>query len=153
MRRIGLHAAIVTLPAIVMLTLVGGLVSAGAAEACVSQPASLEHSSLAPEGGDLKVKAGAIVYVVIGEPEKYLTVGDPKAFPWLAPSSSSTSLLPVKLCPKREVSTLPERVFAFRASRHGTAEVVAKLAPAWSSAPPRRRRGLKPFRSTVTVTG
>lgn len=148
MRRWGIHAAIATLA-----SLGGGVVSTSAADACISRPANLSHGTVAPEGGNLKVKAGTIVYVVLGEPEKYLTAGDPKVFPWLAPTSSSASLVAEKVCATKEVSTLPERVFAFRAGRAGSALLSASLAPAWLSAPSQRRRGLYPFRSFVTVTG
>lgn len=127
--------------------------SAGLAAACVTRPTNLASNSLASEGGNLKVEKGALVYVVIGEPEKYLTAGDPRVFPWLKPTVSSNVLAAVKLCPMREVSTLPERVSAFRATETGTAKIVARLSPAWRDAAPRRRRGLRAFRSSVTVTG
>jgi hypothetical protein len=126
-------------------------------KSCVRSPTTLS-SSIAPESGaTLIVKAGAVVYVELVEAEKYLswrtgTKPPPRVFPWAAARSSDPSVLRrVALCPSRRVSTLPIMVYAFRALHSGTATLTAPIATAWKRVKPARRRGLPPYRATVTV--
>jgi hypothetical protein len=58
----------------------------------------------------------------------------------------------VALCPSSgAASTLPVVVYAFRALAPGTATLTAPIAQAWMRVKPARRRGLHPYRATVTV--
>ena len=122
---------------------------------CVSFPPAL---SIAPKSGaTLTVKVGAFVYVELVEAEKYLswpagTKPPPRVFPWAAAHSSDPSVLRrIALCPSGRAYTLPVVVYAFHALIPGTATLTAPIAQAWRRVKPARRRGLHPYRATVTV--
>ena len=105
--------------------------SAGAAARsdCIPQD---PFSSYVRSGWKSTLRVGVFVYAVEAEPEKYLTAGKPSVFPWTAPQSSDAHVLaPIRLCTNSvPTHSLPERVFAFRAGRAGTA---TPLASAWRS--------------------
>jgi hypothetical protein len=114
--------------------------------------------SIAPESGArLTVKVGAFVYVELVEAEKYLswpadTKPPPRGFPWAAARSSDPGVLRrVALCPSSGFSTLPVVVYAFRALTPGAVTLTAPITQAWKRVKPARRRGLHPYRATVTV--
>jgi hypothetical protein len=122
---------------------------------CVRSPTTL---SIAPKSGaTLRVKVGAVVYVELVEAEKYLswptgTKPPPRVFPWAAARSSDPSVLRrVALCPSNGIYTLPVMVYAFRALTPGTTMLTAPIAQAWKRVKPARRRGLRPYRASVTV--
>lgn len=127
--------------------------------ATTHQPAAAPASSCVPapqlprpsvkSGATIRVRRGAIVYVGLAEPEKYLSPSYPKGFPWRAPTSSSPRILaPVRLCKQTGASTLPVSLSAFRARSRGKATLSAPLKSRWRS----HRTGLQPYRSTVIVT-
>jgi hypothetical protein len=116
---------------------------------CMRQPHSFSPYVLS--GSKLTVNAGALVYAVEGEPEEYMTGRNPSVFPWSPPRSSDPSVLRSVLLCKTYVSGFggPEKVFAFRAGRAGTAVLSASLQAAWQSV----SRAPAPFAATVTVRG
>jgi hypothetical protein len=116
---------------------------------CMRQPHSFSPYVLS--GSRLTVHVGVIVYAVEGEPEEYMTRPNPSVFPWLQPRSSASSVLRSVLLCKTYVSGFggPEKVFAFRARRAGSAVLSASLEPAWQSV----SRPPAPFAATVTVRG
>ncbi len=124
---------------------------------CVRSPATLSPGIAPESGATLTVKVGAFVYVELVEAEKYLswptgTKPPPRVFPWAAARSSDPSVLRrVALCPSSGAYTLPVVVYAFRALTTGTATLTAPIAQAWKRVKPARRRGLHPYRATVTV--
>jgi hypothetical protein len=93
-------------------------------------PQSFPNNRLLTSGTRLTVPVGAIVFVALVEAEEY----DGPGFPWLAPTSSdSTVLAPVHLCARTGASSLALTVTGFRAVRPGEATLSAPLAPAWRS--------------------
>jgi hypothetical protein len=124
---------------------------------CVRSPTTLSPAIAPESGATLTVKVGAFVYVELVEAEKYLswpagTKPPPRVFPWAAAHSSDPSVLRrVALCPSSGAYTLPVVVYAFRALTTGTATLTAPIAQAWKRVKPARRRGLHPYRATVTV--
>jgi hypothetical protein len=124
---------------------------------CVRFPTTLSPGIALESGATLTVKVGAFVYVELVEAEKYLswpvgTKPPPRAFPWAAARSSDPSVLRrVALCPSSGAYTLPVVVYAFRVLTPGTATLTAPIAQAWKRVKPARRRGLHPYRATVTV--
>ncbi len=122
---------------------------------CVRSPTTLSIAS--KSGATLRVKVGAVVYVELVEAEKYLswptgTKPPPRVFPWAAARSSDPSVLRrVALCPSNGIYTLPVMVYAFRALTPGTTTLTAPIAQAWKRVKPARRRGLHPYRASVTV--
>ncbi len=106
------------------------------------------------DGETASVRVGALVFVHLVEPGRFVSGAFPRGFPWTAPASSDVAILrPVALCASRLVSTLPVRVYGYRAVRAGTAQITAVLAPRWAALRASRRRGLRPFRAIVTVKG
>jgi hypothetical protein len=124
---------------------------------CGRSPTTFLPSIAPKSGATLTVKVGAFVYVELVEAEKYLswpagTKPPPRGLPWAAARSSDPSVLRrVALCPSSGASTLPVVVYAFRALTPGTATLTAPIAQAWKHVKPARRRGLHPYRATVTV--
>ena len=129
---------------------------------CVKEPAEFSRSVAPRSGATLTVKVGALVYVplVEGKPYRSSLPGEkppPTVFPWTAARSSNRAVLrPVAVCPSRYRTSLPVRVYSFRAVRPGTATLTAGVAPAWTRYKPARRRARRtvaPYQSTVTVQG
>ena len=131
------------------------LVTGGGAAAdssCMRPPdAPSATSPYAFSGGKVTVHVGAVMYALDAEPEgaKWLRPPIPSAWPWLAPRSFDTRVLsPVRLCTNDYLThAYPIRIYAFRASRAGTATLYAPLTPAWRSAAHRPSN----YRATVTV--
>jgi hypothetical protein len=134
-----------------------GPVPGQGASGCVRPPGTLSPNIAPESGATLTTKVGAFVYVELVEAESYLswapgTKPPPGVFPWAgARSSDSTVLRRVPLCPSTGASTLPIVVYAFRALTPGRAALTAPIAQAWKRLNPTRRRGLRPYRATVTV--
>jgi hypothetical protein len=127
------------------LMITGG--GAAARASCMPQPGTF--SPYLRSGWKLTLRVGVVVYAVEAEPEKYLTPPNPPVFPWLAPRSSDPRVLsPIRLC-KTPVQThaIPERVFAFRARRAGSAALSAPLASAWRS----EKHRPSDYLATITV--
>jgi hypothetical protein len=129
--------------------------SRAARSGCVRSP---ERFSVAPQSGaTVPVKVGAVVYVELVEAEKYLswpagTKPPPPVFPWAGARSSDPDVLrPVALCPSTRFYSIPVVVYAFRTLRPGTATLEAPIATAWTRVEPARRRGLHPYRVSVTA--
>ena len=125
-----------------------------ARNSCMRPPGA--PSTIAPyafSGGRVTVHVGAVMYALEAEPPtaKWLATPIPSAWPWLAPQSSDTRVLsPVQLCTNDYVNhAYPTHIYAFRATRAGTATVFAPLTPAWQSRSAARRPG--GYRATVTV--
>jgi hypothetical protein len=116
------------------------------ATACTPVPQTIDNAQLLTSAGTLRVHAGALVFAVLVEPERYELAPDPRTFPWLTPTAHGV-LRAVQLCADTGVTTLRRTVTAFRATRAGTGTVTAALAPAWRSVAGRPRA----FRATVTV--
>jgi hypothetical protein len=107
----------------------------------------------------VRVGAGQLATVWLTEPEAYASGPDdappPTAFPWRAPQSSGpTKLSPVAVCKRRPVVTsLPVRLYPFRAINPGPYQISAPLNPTYHI--PRMRpplRPLRPVRVTVLVS-
>jgi hypothetical protein len=99
-----------------------------------------------------------LVTVWLTEPEAYASGPDdtppPTAFPWLAPQSSDPAKLsPVAVCRHPPlVTSLPVRLYPFRATSPGRYQITAPLNPAYHV--PRMKpplRPLHPVRVTVVV--
>jgi hypothetical protein len=97
-------------------------------------------------------EVGHVLFVALGEGEKYLARNEPTDFPWEAISSSDTGVVkPVVLCPNAGVYTVPVRVFAFKAVATGRASLIAPVATAWRSTTAARTHELQAERATITV--
>jgi hypothetical protein len=128
--------------------LTASAVSAAPAGHCRPLPQSIPLGRLVQDGSHARVRVGAIVYVVLGVPEKYDEPRFPRAFPWLAPSSSAPRVLaPVALCQRTGAATLRVKVAAFRAVRPGRAALLAPLSRPWRGLHTR----LHPYRASVRV--
>jgi hypothetical protein len=120
---------------------------------CVSTGA--QASMVAPGMSRVMVARGSLVTVALIEPEAYASSAHgapPRAFPWLrAHSSEAQRLQPARLCRNPPlVSSLPERLYAFRALLPGTYVLRSPLNPAYH--PPHMRSRLAPLRRLrVTV--
>jgi hypothetical protein len=115
--------------------------------ACVTVPTSIPSNRLlTTDDAHLTVPVNAIVWVVLVEADKYTAH---PGFPWVTPITSDRAVLaPVRLCKRTLVSSLPDKIRAFKALRPGTATLKARLAPGWpGSIKPR----LQPALNTVTV--
>ena len=132
------------------------LMSSGGAVArsCMRPPGA--PSTISPyafSGGRVTARVGALMYALEAEPPtaKWLATPIPSVWPWRAPQSSDTrALSPVRLCTNDYLNhAYPTRIYAFRATRAGTATLSAPLAPAWRSRSAARRPS--PYRATVTV--
>jgi hypothetical protein len=116
--------------------------------ACVTVPAAYTSKDLAVDGGRISVRRGAVVFVVLVEPERYDTRGYPPGFPWRSSVSSVRDVLvPVRLCKQVRAYTLALTVSPFRAVGAGSSTLAAPLAAGWRSA----RSGLAGYRAVVTV--
>jgi hypothetical protein len=112
---------------------------------CVTVPQTIPSDRLLTSGTKLTVPVGAIVYVVLVEPESYASK---PGFPWVTPTSSDRIVLaPVHLCKLTGASTLSRTVTGFRALHRGHATVTALLTPRWRSF----RTKPQPTRDSVTV--
>jgi hypothetical protein len=141
------HAVDVKCAAVLCTTVVLGMTACGTslAYACVTVPQTIPSNRLITGGTKLTVPVGAIVYVVLVEPEN--DAGGP-GFPWLTPTSSNRRVLaPVHLCKRTGSSSLPNTVTGFRARRHGKASVTARIARPWRALKTRPR----PARAAVRV--
>jgi hypothetical protein len=115
--------------------------------ACVAVPTTIPSNRLlTTDDAHLTVPVNAIVWVALVEADKYTAH---PGFPWLKPTTSNRAVLaPVTQCKQTLVTSLPERISAFKALRPGRATVTARLAPGWpGSIRPRLRLAL----SIVTV--
>jgi hypothetical protein len=114
---------------------------------CVTVPTSFPSNRLlTTDDTHLTVPVNAIVWAALVEAEEY-TVH--RGFPWATPTTSDRAVLvPVRLCKRTLVSSLPDEINAFKAVSPGTATLTARLAPGWpgSIKPP-----LQPALNTVTV--
>jgi hypothetical protein len=144
-------------PAALAAMIVAALSASGSRGSATASCTPVPHqfgSTLIPDRAKAQVAVGAIVYVALVEPEKYTSSSYPRGFPWRPPASSDTHVFaPVKLCPDSGATTLPRRVFAFRARRHGQAKLVARLSRGWKSPRHRPHPYPHPYRSTVRVSG
>ena len=128
------------------MLMIGGA-SAIARAGCMRSPGAF--SPYVRSGGKLTLRVGEVVYAVEAEPEEYLTAGKPSVFPWMALQSSDPRVLsPIRLCTDSVLTeSLPERVFAFRARRAGSATVFAPLTSPWRSVKGRPSA----YRATIAV--
>jgi hypothetical protein len=139
MKRFGLAAS-----AVVLVALAAGVSSA---TACVTAPTTIPNDRLlTSDDTHLTVAAHTVVWVVLVEAEGFTSH---PGFPWTPPTSSDrVVLLPLRVCRRTRVSTLPDKVYAFDARRPGRATVVASLAKGWGGSINPRPRAV---RDTVTV--
>jgi hypothetical protein len=123
--------------------------------ACVS-PRAL-GTTVQPGMTEVSVASGGVVTVALTEPEAYASSmhgPPPKAFPWLrAGSSNSRGLEPAAVCRRPLVMTsLPERLYPFRALHPGRYVLTSPLNPAYHVPRMRPRLApLHPLRVTVVV--
>ena len=104
----------------------------------------------------VRVAVGRLVTVWLTEPEAYASSLDntppPTAFPWRAPQSSDPAKLsPVAVCKHPPlVTSLPVRLYPFRATSPGRYEITVPLNPAYHI--PRMKPPLRPLHPVcVTV--
>jgi hypothetical protein len=123
---------------------------------CLTVPESIPQNQLLLTGGSTTARVGAVLYVVLVEPEMpatpemYVRPDYPHGFPWQAPISVDRAVLKrVRLCPSRTASTLPLTVTGFRAQAAGLTTISARLTARWRAV----SRVLRPFRATVIVRG
>jgi hypothetical protein len=92
------------------------------------------------ENRTLAISPGSILTIQLIEPEAYAMAPDgqmpPTTFPWLPPQSSDGAVLrPVELCRNMPLEySLPETVTAFRGTKAGTTDVIARLNPRYHPA-------------------
>jgi len=130
--------------ALLSITACGGQRSTG----CVPALGLGLGGRLIADGAKMTVRAGTIVYVALVEADKYLSLGDPRGFPWLSVTSSNPHVLArTPLCAQAATYTLPVSVAAFRATHAGEATLTARLTPPWRSF----KTGPRPYQSTVTI--
>jgi hypothetical protein len=131
--------------------------SGGGHRGCVSSRAL--GTSVGVGSRAVRVAVGRVVTVWLTEPEAYASSSDgappPTAFPWLTPQSSDAAALsPAPVCKHPPlVTSLPVRLYAFRATSPGRYQLTAALNPAYHV--PRMKPPLRPLRRvrvTVIVT-
>lgn len=107
----------------------------------------------------VRVAVGRVVTVWLTEPEAYASSPNdtppPTMFPWLAAQSSDPAKLsPVAVCKQPPlITSLPVRLYPFRATSPGRYQITARLDPAYHIPHMQPRlRPLHPVRVTVVVS-
>jgi hypothetical protein len=120
---------------------------ASSAIACVRVPTSIPNSRLlTTDDTHLTVPVNAIVWFTLVEPEEDT---DHPGFPWTTPTTSDRAVLaPVPRCKQTLVTSLPDKIYAFKALRPGKATLAARLVHGW---PGSTKPLLEPVLNTVTV--